>query len=203
MSDEPQNWRCFSLWSSFDHTQKSVANSLSSMATLENYGFIEAYGGESKDGHPAAKFSSGDILFITCTLPISDDLSNNLSYAYLALQRSWFLKMEGASSGVCFRCYDNPMVASLHVWKSLHSFYSWLLSFNHRETIQPYLNHLSLDFKYDALQVIYVNNDDTLNLRFFPPPHIMSSGDGSKENKDLGSPKDSKLKLWKRGFVMY
>lgn len=164
------------------------------MATLEESGFMEAYGGESKDGRLAAKFSSGDILSIYTAVAIDGDPSN-LSYAYLALLRSWFMKMDGVSAGVCIRCHKNPIVACLHVWKSLHSCYSWLLSFNHKETIQPYLNHLSLEIKYDVFQVIYVNNDDTLSFRFFPPPHIVANGDGSRDSRDLGSSKDSKPNL--------
>lgn len=170
------------LWShSLFCFQISLLSNISSMAILLDYGFFEAYAGESKDGHSAAKFSSGDTISINCMLPNSDDL-NDLSYATSSLLNSCFLKMGGVTAGVCFRCFDRPKVASLHIWKSLHSCYSWLLQTDYRKTVSPYLDHVSMDAKYDVFRVVYISNEDIFNARFFPH-HMLANEEGSDEGE--------------------
>ncbi|XP_058091306.1 uncharacterized protein LOC131237492 [Magnolia sinica] len=163
----------------------SALANISNLAVLMDYGFFESYAGESKDGHPAAKFSSGDTISMCSMLPCSDDLSD-LSYACLAVLKSCFLKMEGVSAGVCFRCHDRPRVACLHVWKSLHSCYAWFLSSNYRKTLSPFLDHLYVDIKYDVFRVVYVSSDDTLNLRVFPPSPTLANGEAVKRGGESG-----------------
>lgn len=164
----------------FFHKQKSAVNAnLSHLAILLDYGFFEAYAGESKDEkggliNTAAKFATGDTISMTAILPKSEDVSD-LSYACLAVMRSCFLRMEGVVSGVCFKCLDKPMVASLHVWKSLHSCYSWLLTSDHRKLISPYINHLSSRVDYDLFRVEYVSSDDVVNVRHFLPARGQST----------------------------
>lgn len=164
----------------FFHKQKSTVNAnLSHLAILLDYGFFEAYAGESKDEkggliNTAAKFATGDTISMTAVLPKSEDVSE-LSYACLAVMRSCFLRMEGVVSGVCFKCLDKPMVASLHVWKSLHSCYSWLLTSDHRKLISPYINHLSARVDYDLFRVEYVSSDDVVNFRHFLPARGQST----------------------------
>lgn len=114
-------------------------------------------------------------------IPSSDNLSE-LSHATTSLLKSCFLKMEGVTAGACFRCHDKPKVASLHVWKSLHSCYSWLLQTNYRKTVSPYFENVSMDVKYDVFRVVCVSNEDILNVRFFPP-HMLADGDVNDEHE--------------------
>ncbi|KAJ8627248.1 hypothetical protein MRB53_020555 [Persea americana] len=159
----------------------STLSNISSTAILLDYGFFEAYAGESKDGYPAAKFFTGDTISMNSMIPSSDNLTE-LSHATTSLLKSCFLKMEGVTAGACFRCHDKPKVASLHVWKSLHSCYSWLLQTNYRKTVSPYFDNVSMDVKYDVFRVVYVSNDDILNVRFFPP-HMLADGDVNDEHE--------------------
>ncbi|KAF2316735.1 hypothetical protein GH714_042076 [Hevea brasiliensis] len=131
----------------------SMLTSISSMAILIEHGFFDAYAGESRDGSSAAKFSTGDAISINIIVPQSGDV-NDLSYANLALFKSHFLKMEGASAGVCLNCQSKPKVASLYVWKSLQFCYSWIINSDHRRTMLPYLERFSLDIKYDIFRVV-------------------------------------------------
>ncbi|XP_058071547.1 uncharacterized protein LOC131220748 isoform X1 [Magnolia sinica] len=168
-------------------TLKSALANVSSMAILLDYSFFEPYAGESKDGHPIARFSSGDTISMNSMLPASDDLTD-LSYASVTLLKSCFLKMDGVTAGVCFRCYDRPRVACLQVWKSVHSCYSWLLNSNFRKTISPYLDQLYVDLKCDVFRVVYVSSDDLVNIRFFPLQILTNCKEGSdSENESFES----------------
>ncbi|XP_077242236.1 uncharacterized protein LOC143882664 isoform X1 [Tasmannia lanceolata] len=169
---------------SLEATLISALTNVSSMAMLVEYGFFDTYAGESKDGLPVAKFTTSDTISMGSMLPSSDDLSD-LSYASLAVLKSCFLKMDGASSVVCFRSYDKPRVGCLHVWKSLHSCYSWLLGSDYRNTMSPYVNHLSIKFLYDIFRVVYVSNDNVLNIQSFPPRQALKNSEGCSENGQL------------------
>ncbi|RZR81159.1 hypothetical protein BHM03_00007341 [Ensete ventricosum] len=152
------------------------------MGVLLHHGFFEAFFGESKDGSSVAKFSSGDTIFLTGMASTPRDVAD-LSYACLALHRSFFAKTDGLSAGVLLRCNDQPVVAALMVWKSLHACYSWLLRSDYRNTILPYFSHLSQDSQFDVFKVVYVNRDEILNVRPFPPQTI-----GDREAKHARPP---------------
>ncbi|XP_058071548.1 uncharacterized protein LOC131220748 isoform X2 [Magnolia sinica] len=176
-----------SVFKSLHGNLKSALANVSSMAILLDYSFFEPYAGESKDGHPIARFSSGDTISMNSMLPASDDLTD-LSYASVTLLKSCFLKMDGVTAGVCFRCYDRPRVACLQVWKSVHSCYSWLLNSNFRKTISPYLDQLYVDLKCDVFRVVYVSSDDLVNIRFFPLQILTNCKEGSdSENESFES----------------
>ncbi|XP_068656843.1 uncharacterized protein [Aristolochia californica] len=160
----------------------SSLTKVSYLAILLDYGFFEPYAGESKDGLHNTKISTGDIVSMTAMPPNSHGLEA-LSYACLAVLKSVFLKMEGVSSAVCFQCHDRPMVASIHVWKSLESCYTWLLSSDHRRTISPYVNHLAATVEYDVFKVVYVSNDDIINLRFLSTQQALGTQEGSEEEQ--------------------
>ncbi|RRT62553.1 hypothetical protein B296_00010318 [Ensete ventricosum] len=150
------------------------------MGVLLHHGFFEAFFGESKDGSSVAKFSSGDTIFLTAMASTPRDVAD-LSYACLALHRSFFAKTDGLSAGVLLRCNDQPVVAALMVWKSLHACYSWLLRSDYRNTILPYFSHLSQDSQFDVFKVVYVNCDEILNVSPFPPQTI-GGGDGEEQS---------------------
>ncbi|XP_039115400.1 uncharacterized protein LOC120250639 [Dioscorea cayenensis subsp. rotundata] len=137
----------------------AALSQITHLAILLNHGFFEAYVGESKDGRPAAKFSTGDILFLVSMPSISNDTSD-LSYACLALLRSHFSKEGSLSSTVCLQCKDQPMVATLQVWESLQACYSWLLSSDYRNTYMPYISPLTCDTQFDIFKVVYVSSDE-------------------------------------------
>ncbi|KAK9267432.1 hypothetical protein L1049_009858 [Liquidambar formosana] len=158
----------------------SMLTNVSSMAILIDHSFFEAYAGESKDGSPAARFSTDDIISMSAAIPTANDLTD-VSYACLALFKSNFLKMEGVSAGVCLKCQGRPRVACIYVWKSLHSCYSWILNTDHRRAILPYLDHISLDMKYDIFRVVYVSGDNVLNFQYFPPHKMLEHEGESKE----------------------
>lgn len=160
-----------------------MLSNLSSIAVLIDHGFFDAFAGESSSrGSPAAAvFSTGDIISMSAAIPSANDDLNNLSYACLALFKSCFDKMEGVSAGVCLICQNRPRVACLYVWKSLHSCYSWILNTDRRKTMQPYIDHLSPDIKYDIFRVVYVGSENYVsNLQFFPP-HLMLENGGESE----------------------
>ncbi|KAJ9153141.1 hypothetical protein P3X46_026617 [Hevea brasiliensis] len=158
----------------------SMLTSISSMAILIEHGFFDAYAGESRDGSSAAKFSTGDAISINIIVPQSGDV-NDLSYANLALFKSHFLKMEGASAGVCLNCQSKPKVASLYVWKSLQFCYSWIINSDHRRTMLPYLERFSLDIKYDIFRVVFVSSDNLLSYQHLPSNQMLQNEGASKE----------------------
>ncbi|XP_010275041.1 PREDICTED: uncharacterized protein LOC104610227 [Nelumbo nucifera] len=159
-----------------DATLMSMLQDVSSMAILLDHSFFNAYAGESKDGFSGAKFSTGDTVSLNALLQSSDD-SADLSYLCLALFKSYFLKMEGVTGGVCFKCDDLPRVVCLYVWKSLHSCYSWLLTTDIRRTIKPYLEPFSPDIKYDIFRVVYVRNEENMlnTHHLFPSPKMQEN----------------------------
>ncbi|XP_068655563.1 uncharacterized protein [Aristolochia californica] len=158
----------------------SALTKVSSLAILLDYGFFEPYAGESKDGLRNTKFSTGDTVSMTAMCPNSHGLEA-LSYACLAVLKSISIKMEGVSSVVCFQCHDKPRVASMHVWKSLQSCYSWLLSSDHRRTIAPYVKHLAATIEYDVFRVVYVSNDDIINFRLLSPQQALGTKERGEE----------------------
>ncbi|XVE88439.1 hypothetical protein DITRI_Ditri19aG0070000 [Diplodiscus trichospermus] len=160
-------------------TLLSMLTSMSSMAVLTEYSFFDAYAGESKDGSNAAKFSTGDIVSMNIIASSSTDL-NDVTYANLALFKSRFLKMEGATAGVCLKCQSMPMVACLYVWKSLLLCYSWILTSDYRKTMLPYLDRFSLSIKYDIFWVIYVSSENVQNYQIPPQRHVLENEENPK-----------------------
>ncbi|KAE9445016.1 hypothetical protein C3L33_23085, partial [Rhododendron williamsianum] len=137
-----------------------MLSNVSTMAILIDHSFYDAYVGESRDGSPAAKFSTGDTISMNTVL-LSDDDKNDVAYAFLAIFRSCFSKMDGASSGVGLKCQTRKRDVNLFVWKSLQSCYTWILATDYRKTILPFLDeHLPLEIKYDMFRVVYVSGDD-------------------------------------------
>nr|DAD37295.1 TPA_asm: hypothetical protein HUJ06_007936 [Nelumbo nucifera] len=165
-----------SIFKSIHGNMMSMLQDVSSMAILLDHSFFNAYAGESKDGFSGAKFSTGDTVSLNALLQSSDD-SADLSYLCLALFKSYFLKMEGVTGGVCFKCDDLPRVVCLYVWKSLHSCYSWLLTTDIRRTIKPYLEPFSPDIKYDIFRVVYVRNEENMlnTHHLFPSPKMQEN----------------------------
>ena len=149
-----------------DTLQKSMLTSISSMAVLIEHSFLEAYGGESRDGSSTAKFSTGDIISLNSAVTTTNDL-NDLCYAVLAILRSRFAKMEGITAGLCFKGQSKPRVVCIHVWKSLHFCYSWILNSDHRNWMMPYLERFSINMKYDIFRVVYVRGDNVVDLSHF------------------------------------
>ncbi|KAG9439387.1 hypothetical protein H6P81_019552 [Aristolochia fimbriata] len=162
----------------------STLTKVSSLAILLDYGFFEPYAGESKDGHSYTKISTGDTVSMTAMSPNSHGVEA-LSYACLAVLRSIYIKTEGVSSAICFQCNDKPMVATMHVWKSLQSCYTWLLKSDPRKTIAPYVKHLAASVEYDVFRVVFVSNDDIINLRFLSPQEVLGTKEGTKEKQVL------------------
>lgn len=157
-------------------TLLSMLASMSSMAVLTEHSFFDAYAGESKDGSIAAKFSTGDIVSMNLIASSSNDI-NDVSYANLALFKSHFLKMDGATTGVCLKCQSTPRVACLYVWKSLLLCYSWILNSDYRKTMLPYLDRFSLSVKYDIFWVVYVSSENAQNYQIPPQQHhVLKNG---------------------------
>ncbi|KAJ0081320.1 hypothetical protein Patl1_11171 [Pistacia atlantica] len=154
----------------------SMLTNLSSMAILIEHSFFDTYAGDSREGSSAAKFCTGDIIFMNITSPSTGDI-NDLSYANLALFRDRFLKMEGAISGVCLKCQTIPRVSSLIVWKSLQYCYTWILNSDYRKTIMPYLDRFKLEIRYDIFRVVYACNDHVPNSI-----HLVPNGEKEQMN---------------------
>ncbi|CAL5345413.1 unnamed protein product [Camellia sinensis] len=148
-------------------TLLSMLANVSSMAILVDHSFSDACVGESRDGSSAVRFSTGDTISMNAIILPKDDDINDLPYACLAIFRSRFAKMDGAVSGVCFKCQNQKQTraVSLFVWKSLQLCYSWILTSDYRKTILPYFDNLPLQFKYDIFRVVYVSSDDVLNFQ--------------------------------------
>ncbi|XAR72508.1 hypothetical protein NMG60_11019175 [Bertholletia excelsa] len=141
-------------------TLLSMLSSISSMAILVDHSFFEAYAGESRDGSPAAKFSTGDTISMSAML-FPKEHNEDVSYASLAIFKSRFAKMDGAISGVCLESQSQPRTITLFVWKSLQSCYSWILTSDYRKTVLPYIDNLPLEIKYDIFKVVYVSRDNS------------------------------------------
>ncbi|KAK7245620.1 hypothetical protein RIF29_40468 [Crotalaria pallida] len=156
-------------------TLKSMLTDVLSMAVLIEHSFLEAYAGESTDGSSTAKFSTGDIILMNSAIATRRDPNDldDLCYAVLALFRCRFAKMQGITSGLCLKGQSTPRVVCIHVWKSLHSCYSWILSSDHRKWMMPYLERFSIDLKYDIFRVVYDSGDSIVNLNSYVSPHQM------------------------------
>jgi hypothetical protein len=155
---------------------------ISSMAILVEYSFFDAYAGESRNGGSAARFYTGDTVSMIAAIASADDI-NDLSYACLALFKSRFLTMEGATAGVCLRCQSKPRVACIYVWKSLQFCYSWIINSNQRKSMLPYLDQFPLDIKYDIYRVVYVSGDVVLNFQAPSPTQMLENGESKEEGK--------------------
>ncbi|KAG6407171.1 hypothetical protein SASPL_130155 [Salvia splendens] len=142
-----------------------LTNLVESMAILIDHSFFEAYAGESRDGSPAAKFFTGDVVAMSSAILSGECESNALScaYAFLAIFKDQFLKMEGAAAGVCFKSKTMPKIVGLVVWKSLHSFYTYVLASDFRNRILPYFDGFAVDIKYDVFRVAYVSAQNGLD----------------------------------------
>ncbi|KAK1282721.1 hypothetical protein QJS10_CPB22g00115 [Acorus calamus] len=94
----------------------STLSSISNLAILLDHGFLGAYAGQNKDGRPssAAKFSLGDAVSVYNMFPKNDN-NELLSYACMAILRSFLATMEGVASGLCFNRQDKPMVSCLQL----------------------------------------------------------------------------------------
>lgn len=158
-----------------DTLQKSMLTSISSMAVLIEHSFLEAYGGESRDGSSTAKFSTGDIISLNSAVTTTNDL-NDLCYAVLAILRSRFAKMEGITAGLCFKGQSKPRVVCIHVWKSLHFCYCWILNSDHRKWMMPYLERFSINMKYDIFRVVYVSGDNVVDLNCISTHQMLENG---------------------------
>ncbi|RDX72540.1 hypothetical protein CR513_47967, partial [Mucuna pruriens] len=152
--------------------QSMLTNNVTRMAVLVEHNFLDAYGGESKDGSSTVKLSTGDIITMNSVVTTSKDL-NDLCYAVLAIFRSRFYKTEGITAGLCMKGQSLPTVVCIHVWQSLQFCYSWILNSDHRKWMMPYLERFKTDIKYDVFRVVYVSGDNVLNLPYHSP-HRMS-----------------------------
>lgn len=135
------------------------------MAILVEHSFFDAYAGESRDGSPAAKFFTGDIVCLSSATLSSNNISINhsISYTFLAIFKDRFVKMGGAKSGACFRSQSLPQILSLVVWQSLQSCYTFILTSDYRSHVLPYLEDLPpLEIKYDVFRVVYVSSEGDL-----------------------------------------
>ncbi|KAL8032205.1 hypothetical protein ABFX02_13G080500 [Erythranthe guttata] len=147
----------------------SVLTNVAGMAILIDHSFFDAFTGESRDGTPAAKFFTGDIVSMSsATLSANNDDENKVSYACLAIFKDRFNKMSGARAGVCFKSQSVPRIVCLFVWKSLQFCYTYILTSDYRNTILPYLDGFALDVKYDVFRVVYVSGDNVVKLQNYP-----------------------------------
>ncbi|KAL8468561.1 hypothetical protein ACS0TY_031673 [Phlomoides rotata] len=145
----------------------SVLTNVGSMAILSDYSFLDAYTGESRDGSPAAKFFTGDIVTLTSVIFSGGD-DNNMSYASLAIFKDQFMKMDGARAGVCLKSQSMPRTVVLAVWKSLQFCYTYLLTSDYRTKVLPYLDDFDqVDLKYDVFRVVYVSGEHDLNMHLY------------------------------------
>ncbi|XP_073057517.1 uncharacterized protein [Primulina eburnea] len=137
----------------------SMLSSLANMATLMDHSFFNSYTGESRDGSPAVRFYTGDIVSLSSAslVDANESNENSVAYACLAMFKDRFRKMVGANCGVCLRSHILPRIACLFVWDSLQSCYSYILKTDYRKAILPYLDGFSLDIKYDVFRVVYVS----------------------------------------------
>ncbi|CAA3025922.1 Hypothetical predicted protein [Olea europaea subsp. europaea] len=138
----------------------SMLTNVGSMAILIDSSFFDAYAGESKDGSPAAKFFNGDIISLSSATISGNE--NTFSYACSAIFKDRFLKMEGATAGICLKSQTMPRIVGLFVWKSLQFCYSYILNSDNRNTILPYFGGIHLDVKYDVFRVVYVSGDNSV-----------------------------------------
>uniref|UniRef100_A0A7N0SWG5 DUF7392 domain-containing protein n=1 Tax=Kalanchoe fedtschenkoi TaxID=63787 RepID=A0A7N0SWG5_KALFE len=161
----------------------SVLTSISDLAILIDHNFFEPYAGESKDGSPAAVISTGNIVSLNGAVPCENAVQN-LSYAFLALFKSCFSHIDGIRAGVCLKSDPvKPRVACLNVWDSLQACYSWILNSDSRSKLQPFVDHLSVDIKYDIFKVVFVSSDAALSCQFLPQKMIGNGDDGAEREQ--------------------
>lgn len=170
---------------------------ISSMAYIIDNTFFQAYGGESKDGFLAARFSTGDtVSFSVIAHSSSDDASQiDLSSGILATLQVLFPTMDGATSAVCLkknyninnisdRGASDDCILIFRVWESLESCYSYTMRSDRKYVIVPFLEGLSLYLKHDIFRVIYVSGDNVLNFQHSPwPPHFVLLSDRDKNSQ--------------------
>ncbi|KAK8468954.1 hypothetical protein PHAVU_006G168136 [Phaseolus vulgaris] len=161
-----------------------LTNSISTMGVLIDHSFLEAYGGESRDGSSTAKFSTGDIISLNSAVTTTNDL-NDLCYAVLAILRSRFAKMEGTISGLCFKGQSKPRMVCIHVWKSLHFCYSWILNSDQRKWMMPYLERFSIEMKYDIFRVVYVSGDNVVDFNCISTHQKLENGKESSRHEQV------------------
>ena len=163
-----------------------MLENVSTMAMLIDHSFFDAYAGESRDSSLAAKFSTGDIISMNAIVPTNEGI-NDLSYACLALFKSYFVNMDGAKAGVCLKNQNQPRMVNLFVWRSLQSCYSWILTSNYRKTVLLYFDDFPLEVKYDIFRVVYVSSDDAVNFQSTPHrkcENLREGKEGSKAMQD-------------------
>ncbi|XP_073029840.1 uncharacterized protein [Primulina eburnea] len=150
-----------------------LTNNVSTMAILVEHSFFNAYTGESRDGSPAAKFFSGDIISLSSASLSANDFT--VSYESIGMFKDRFDKMNGSSSGVCLKSQAHPRIVCLFVWKSLQHCYSYILNSDYRKAILPNLEGFALDVKYDVFKVVYVSGDDVLNIELYPKKRVLQN----------------------------
>lgn len=161
-----------------------MLTNVANMAILVDHSFFDAYAGESRDGSPAAKFFTGDIVTLnSATLSANESNENGVSYACLAIFKDQFLKMDGARAGVCCKSQSMPRIVGLVVWKSLQFCYTYILTSDYRNKVLPYLDGFAVDVKYDVFRVVYVSGDNVLNVPFYPHQHRMLEDEVDKNNE--------------------
>ncbi|KAM0071571.1 hypothetical protein Hdeb2414_s0001g00026741 [Helianthus debilis subsp. tardiflorus] len=155
----------------------SSLKNLHNMAILVDHSFMVAYGGEARDGYPAAKFSTGDTICFTCTnLPSNTKMKeHDFVHTCFSIFQSCFLRMDGTIAGVCLMCTTRPMMINFCVWKNLQSCYSFLLKNNHRDALQDWFRGAIVSMKYDVFKVVYVSADDAWSFQHYPPHKLLEN----------------------------
>ncbi|KAI3824547.1 hypothetical protein L1987_06010 [Smallanthus sonchifolius] len=153
----------------------SALTNLQSMAILVDHNFMVAYGGQARDGSPAAKFSTGDTVCFSVTRLLSNTKMKEQEFVYtcFSIFQSYFLKMDGTIAGVCLKCETRPIMINFFVWKNLQSCYSFLLRNDLREALQNWVFDATLFVKYDIFKVVYVSADDVSNSQCYPPHKLL------------------------------
>ncbi|KAL4563449.1 hypothetical protein LXL04_027491 [Taraxacum kok-saghyz] len=156
---------------------------LQSMAVLLDHDFMAAYGGEARDGSPAAKFSTGDIVCFNTTHLLSDTKMNKMNkmneqdfvYTCFSVFQSYFNKMDGTVAGVCLKYESIPTVINFYVWKNLQSCYAFALNNDYRDILQKCFQNATVFMKYDIFKVVYVSADDVSSFPYYPPHKLLEN----------------------------
>jgi len=133
---------------------------ISPLANILMANWYDTYCGETKCGLPAAKISRGDVVTIRLIMT-EPEKQASLSYAFLALLKSFFLKTKGLSSYTCFKSQDGDKVVGLGVWDDAGPAYAWVFNSDYHSKIKAYLEALIVDTKYDIMEVVYATGDET------------------------------------------
>lgn len=151
--------------------------SLHSMAVLVDHDFMVAYGGEARDGSPAAKFSTGDTICFSSTQLSSNSTMKEQDYVHksFSMFRTYFLKLDGIVAGVCLKCAGRPMIINFYVWKNLQSCYLFILNNNHREAIKNWFGGTKVFIQYDLYKVVYVSADNVSSVQYYPPHKLLEN----------------------------